>query len=168
MLFLGGPEGMIKRKYFEEFYRRFISLSGDPKYIARGFALGIFIGVTPTIPFHTILAIIFCFIFRQNLSAAYLGTWLISNPLTIPLFYVSQYRLGIMLLGHRYGYFLPTDYSLLTVIKCGGKILVPLLLGGFMMAPLFALIGYVLAFHLLKTRKRNLDNGTQPYKGIQS
>jgi len=82
---------MILKKRVREFYNKFISLTGEPRQIAAGFAIGVFVGVTPTIPFHTVLIIIIGVILRRNITAAYLGSWLISNPLTIPLFYVSQY-----------------------------------------------------------------------------
>ncbi|MEA1867995.1 MAG: DUF2062 domain-containing protein, partial [Thermodesulfobacteriota bacterium] len=34
---------------------RLVRLRGDPFVLARGIAIGTFIGLTPTIPFHTIL-----------------------------------------------------------------------------------------------------------------
>ena len=43
----------IIRRRGKEFYDRFISLKGEPANIAMGMAIGVFIGVTPTIPFHT-------------------------------------------------------------------------------------------------------------------
>ena len=39
---------------------RFIRLRGQPDEIAKGFALGIFIGMTPTLGFQMVLAVIFC------------------------------------------------------------------------------------------------------------
>ena len=43
------------------------------------------VGVTPTIPLHTALIVLIGILFRQNIAAGYLGSWLISNPLTIPI-----------------------------------------------------------------------------------
>ncbi len=40
-----------------EFYHKFISLKGDPRKISMGMAIGVFVGVTPTIPFHTALIV---------------------------------------------------------------------------------------------------------------
>ena len=44
---------MILKRRFRIFYERFISLKGDPSQIAAGLAIGVFVGVTPTIPLHT-------------------------------------------------------------------------------------------------------------------
>ena len=82
-----------------DFYNRFLSLNGRPEEIARSMALGVFIGVTPTIPFHTALIMVICLLFRQNITAAVLGATIISNPLTIPFFYLSEYELGRLVLG---------------------------------------------------------------------
>jgi len=81
-----------------EFHDRFISLKGDPRKIAMGMAIGVFIGVTPTIPFHTGLILFLTMFFRQNLTAAMLGAW-IMNHLTIPFFYFAEYEIGKILLG---------------------------------------------------------------------
>ena len=64
------PEKMKKRlivspkKRIREFVENFKELQGDPHYVATGIAIGVFIGVTPTIPFHMILALIFAYVFR--------------------------------------------------------------------------------------------------------
>ncbi|MCL2670260.1 MAG: DUF2062 domain-containing protein, partial [Syntrophaceae bacterium] len=103
------------------------------------------IGVTPTIPFHTVAITLFSLLFRQNLPAAYLGSWVISNPLTIPFFYLSQYELGRFLLGMERCPFLPDEYSFRTIIQLGAEILIPLMTGGVLTALLFAMAAYFLS-----------------------
>ncbi len=83
---------MTIRDRINDFYNRFLSLTGKPEEIARAMALGVFIGVTPTIPLHTALVMVSCLIFRQNITAAMLGATIISNPLTIPLLYLAAVR----------------------------------------------------------------------------
>ncbi|MDD5772164.1 MAG: DUF2062 domain-containing protein, partial [bacterium] len=139
---------MNPKQWLITFYRRFISLKGEPRTIALGMALGVFIGVTPTIPFHTVLIIIFGVMFRLNITSAYLGSWLISNPVTIPLFYVSQYHLGRLLLGARVDDIVLHDYSIYNIVGTGGDIAMPLLLGGVLMAPLFAVPAYFIMYRL--------------------
>ena len=68
-------------------------LQGDPRKVALGAAYGVFIGVTPTIPFHTILAIGLAPLLRISVVAAYMGIW-VSNPLTWVLQYVISYKVG--------------------------------------------------------------------------
>jgi uncharacterized protein (DUF2062 family) len=140
---------MILKKRFRIFYERFISLKGEPAQIAMGLAIGVFVGVTPTIPFHTALIVLLGLLFRQNITAGYLGSWMISNPLTIPLLYLSQYELGRFLLGMERCRFELADYSLGAIAALGWKILLPLLAGGILMAPIFAFPAYFITRRLI-------------------
>lgn len=139
-----------------EWYRQLLSLHGEPHSIAFGFAIGIFVGVTPTIPFHTILIIALCFFWKKNATAGFLGSWLISNPLTIPFLYVTQYRLGKLLLGSHTANAVIRDYSLLNLMHRGWAVLAPCLLGGFIMAPFIALPAYFITYKTIKiVRKKH-------------
>ena len=140
---------MILKKRIRAFYEKFISLKGEPATIAAGLAIGIFVGVTPTIPFHTAIIILLSLLFRQNITAAYLGSWLISNPVTIPLLYLSQYELGRILLGMPPCRFEITDYSLGSIAALGWQILLPLQTGGIIMAPFFAVPAYFIAHRMI-------------------
>ncbi len=37
---------------FREFFEHAKKLQGDPHYVAMGMAIGVFVAITPTIPFH--------------------------------------------------------------------------------------------------------------------
>ena len=139
------------KKRIREFHDRFISLKGDPGHIAMGMAIGVFIGVTPTIPFHTALIIAVGLMFRQNITAGYLGSWLISNPLTVPVFYFFQYELGRLILGKPGIPWLLPDFSLSGVMALGGQILFPLLVGGMVTAPFFAVPAYFMTRRFVAT-----------------
>ena len=57
---------------------RFVRLRGLPDEIAKGVALGIFIGMTPTFGFQMPIALFFAYLLRENRLAAILGaefTW---------------------------------------------------------------------------------------------
>lgn len=154
---------MMIQERLRDIYRRFISLEGDPAELARGMAIGVLVSVTPTIPFHTALIVVIGLLFRQNISAAYISSWIVSNPVTIPILYLSQYKLGRFLLGMEGGGFQFDDYSLKTIAAAGRQILVPLLLGGLCMAPFFAVPAYFIARYLIgKIRKR----GTMSTKSV--
>lgn len=141
----------LLRERWRRFYNEFISLRGTPENIAFSLAIGIFIGTTPTIPFHTALTVALVFLLRRNVTAAFLGSWLISNPLTIPVLYISQYELGKLLLGADHLKIVFQDYSFWTVLHMGKAVMVPLLVGGAVMAPFVALGSYVLALRALRT-----------------
>lgn len=140
---------MMVRKRIRTFYERCISLKGDPGSIAAALAIGVFVGVTPTIPFHTAIIVTIGLLFRMNITAAYLGSWLISNPVTIPLLYLSQYELGRILLGMEASRFWLTEYSLSAIAAMGWRILLPLLTGGIIMAPLIAVPAYFISRRMI-------------------
>jgi uncharacterized protein (DUF2062 family) len=140
---------MIMPRRIRTFYERFISLKGEPASIAAALAIGVFVGVTPTIPFHTAIIVIIGLLFRLNITAAYLGSWLISNPVTIPLLYLLQYELGRFLLGMDPYRFELTEYSLGAIAAMGWRILLPLLTGGIVMAPLCAAAAYLISRRLI-------------------
>jgi len=95
----------IKEK-FREFIKTFKTLQGDPHYIAVGMAVGIFVSITPTIPFHTVLAIALAFILRGSKPAAAIGVWF-CNPITLPLFYMGSYKAGMFIFGKS----IPLDFE---------------------------------------------------------
>ncbi len=71
-----------------------------------GAALGVFIGMTPTMGVQAILAGLAAIGIRVNVPMTIMAT-LISNPLSAPFIYTLEYRLGLVLLG-------PPDHADLT------------------------------------------------------
>jgi uncharacterized protein (DUF2062 family) len=107
-------------------------------------AIGVFVGITPTVPFHTVLAVSIAVLLRASKLAAALGVW-VCNPLTAPLFYYGSYRLGSFVLGLP-ELNLPSDYSFLSIIKLGKHVTVAMLHGGVLLGILPALLAYVLTY----------------------
>lgn len=79
-------------------YKRFLKIRGNPHEIAIGLALGLFVGMTPTMGLHTAIAIFFAALLKWNKISAAIGVW-ITNPLTAPLIYPINYLVGIKLAG---------------------------------------------------------------------
>ena len=130
--------------WWQEFQRQLGELRGKPHEISLGMAIGVFIGITPTVPFHTVLAVSLAVLLRASKLAAALGVW-VCNPLTVPLFYYGSYRLGSFVLGLP-GLNLPSDYSFLSIIKLGKHVTVAMLHGGVLLGILPALLAYVLTY----------------------
>lgn len=61
--------------------------------MARGVAVGLFVALTPTVGFQTVLMLAFCMLLRGNFIAAFAVSW-ISNPLTLAPLYLGYYLLG--------------------------------------------------------------------------
>jgi hypothetical protein len=118
------------KRYFNphDFVNRIKHLNGDPHDVALGMAIGVFIGVTPTIPLHTALALLLAFVFRASKPAAMIGVW-ISNPLTIPVFYLGSYQVGAWMLGISMPFDLKYD-SIMELAKVGLDATLAMLLGG--------------------------------------
>ncbi|THB76559.1 MAG: DUF2062 domain-containing protein [Desulfobacteraceae bacterium] len=89
---------MIKNK-IDNFIEKTKKLQGDPHYVSLGMGIGVFVGITPTIPFHTIFAIALAYLFRASRPAAYLGIWL-CNPLTVIFLYIACYKVGLYFFGN--------------------------------------------------------------------
>ena len=65
----------------------------DKRAIAGGLSLGVFIALTPTIPFQMLLATGGAVMFRVNLPIALAACW-ITNPLTVLPIYMSAWKFG--------------------------------------------------------------------------
>lgn len=77
---------------------RLKSYEGDPRKIALGIAIGVFVGVTPLFPFHTAIALVLATLLKGSRIAAAAGVW-VSNPVTLPFFYIATYKTGAFFLG---------------------------------------------------------------------
>ncbi len=141
------------------FAERIKKIKGDPNFIAGGMAIGIFVGITPTFPFHTAIAIALAYILRASKAAAAIGVW-IGNPLTIPFIYLGSYKTGALILGTSLPYDVKfTTFSELT--KLGLKATFALLTGGVIIGIPFAAASYLITRRLVKkfrSRRRLLMN----------
>ncbi|WP_051434664.1 DUF2062 domain-containing protein [Desulfonatronum lacustre] len=69
------------------------ALRTDPEALARGVAVGLFIGLTPTFGVQTALIVAGCILLRGNVCTALAASW-VCNPLTIVPLYWSFHALG--------------------------------------------------------------------------
>ncbi len=70
--------------------QKFKQLQGSPRSLARGTAVGVFIGIAPLMPFKSILILLITVPTRSSTVAAFLVGTIICNPLTyIPLYYLA-------------------------------------------------------------------------------
>jgi uncharacterized protein len=137
------------------FYHRIKSLQGDPHYVAKGMAVGVFVAFTPTIPFHTVLTITLAFALSGNKPAAILGSW-INNPLTFPFFYYGSYKVGTFLLGHDIPGGLQYN-DIKTLMTVGRDVAVAMVAGGILLGIPPAIGTYFLTLRLFrKIRARRL------------
>lgn len=61
--------------------------------VARGVAIGLFVGLTPTVGLQTVIAIAACLLIRGNFPSAFLLSC-VSNPITTPPLYLAFHAVG--------------------------------------------------------------------------
>jgi len=152
------------RERFSQMVVRMRQLEGNPHYIALGMAVGIFVSITPIIPLQTIVAIALAFLVRGSKSAAALGTWL-SNPLTIPVVYYANYKLGCMLLGYPKKLDSIAFDSFSQLMELGLEVTWAMIVGGVVIGSIFGVAAYFITFRVfitIRRRARQVDTASRP------
>jgi uncharacterized protein (DUF2062 family) len=135
------------------FLIRIRDLQGEPRYVATGMAIGVFVAVTPTIPFHTVIALALAFILKGSKPAAVIGVWF-SNPLTIPALYYGSFKIGTLLLGEPPPYDIHFE-SIPDLLELGLDVTLAMLIGGVLLGIIPAVIAYFVTFRVVvKLRER--------------
>ena len=151
------------RAYKRLLKRRIVCEKAPPEYIARGWALGVFIG--SVIPFGLQLIVSIPLSFRLKVSkiGATLGTF-ITNPITILFIYPAQCWVGSRILGSP----LTWEYLKVDVLKrlmevnvfsaegwnvladIGARVLGGFFVGGLLLGIILTPIAYRVVFRLVK------------------
>ena len=129
-------------------YERFLKIRGRPREIALGFALGLFIGMTPTIGFQMPIAIFLAALFKWNKISAAIAVW-ITNPLTAPFIYSFSYFVGAKALGFKIAPKLLTGLDFSTLKEASAKIFLATTVGGVVVGIPLSLLSYYLVFSVV-------------------
>jgi uncharacterized protein (DUF2062 family) len=128
-------------------YYRFLKIRGNPREIALGFALGLFVGMSPFMGLHTAIAVPLAALLKWNKFSAALAVW-ISNPLSAPVIYGITYYTGARVLFIQNGYKLPLTFdleALLYTLRSAPEIIGILTVGGIVVGLPLAVLGYYFA-----------------------
>ena len=148
-------------------FQRLKELQGSPPALARGTAVGVFIGFAPVMPFKAMLILLLTVLTRASTVAGLLVCTIICNPLTyLPLYYLAWWT-GNLLLPGRAGWDVlrasydtmrtaPLAEALTVAAHMGWDAAVVLLTGGLVLALPLALASYPVAyrFFFMIERKR--------------
>jgi len=132
---------------------KFLRLQDEPWKLSWGMALGVFVGVTPTVPFHMVSVLFLAPLLGISPVTAFLGLQ-ICNPLTMPFIYLAAYKAGNLLLHGGAPLGLPDSYcfsSLLHLLWQGG---LTLQVGGLLIAIPPTIASYFLSMWLIKRYRR--------------
>ena len=144
---------MDLRRLLRYHWLKFLRLQEDPRKLAWGMALGVFIGITPTIPFHTVAVLSLAALLRVSPVTGFIGIQ-IGNPLTIPAIYLASYKVGQFLLYRGQPLVFPESNSFkawICVLWQGG---VALQVGGVIIAIPPAIAAYFLTLWIVQRYRR--------------
>ena len=133
-------------------YRRFLKIRGRPNEIALGLALGLFVGMTPSMGFHTAIAVFFAALFKWNKISSAIGVW-VTNPLTAPVIYPVNYFIGAKLIGLQKDYFVFKANGFATIYKMmlkAPEIFWALIIGGIVLGLPLAVAGYYFSYSVVQ------------------
>jgi len=126
---------------------RLLRLQDSPHRIARGVALGFFIGMSPTFGIQMALAFFAALLLNENKLAAVIGVW-ITNPLTAPFIYGLEYETGRILMGLPHPPMqIQFNYHFLQLF--GWQVVLPLSLGSLLFGIVTAVIGYTVTLRFI-------------------
>jgi uncharacterized protein (DUF2062 family) len=151
---------------------KLIRLRGNPKSLALGIAVGVFIGISPTIPFHTVAIIGITLLMRASTLAALVAGTAVSNPLTMVPQYYLCWKVGNMLLPGRLdweriqevlGILADSGFldSVRAITQLSSDAILVMLAGGLVLGLPPALAGYFFSYYFfrriqLKRRQKHL------------
>ncbi len=124
-----------------------MDIRGEPREIALGLALGVFVGFTPTMGFQMIQAVFFAALLGWNKVSAALGVW-VTNPLTAPFLYALTYKTGTLFYSPVQKFASEDDASRLTfmdLIQKTPEVFICLIIGGVVIGLPVAVLTYFLA-----------------------
>jgi uncharacterized protein (DUF2062 family) len=122
------------------------------------FAIGIFIGMTPTMGIQMLIAVFFAAILKWSKISAAFGV-LITNPFTSPFIYGLTYIVGGKLLGMKAAMTLPDELTWSIVkemLKNAPAIFGALTVGGILIGLPLAVLCYYLSFAAVNRYRQSI------------
>ena len=147
------------RNAVRKVYERFVKIRGQPREIALGFALGIFIGMTPTMGIQMPIAVFFAAMLKWSKISAALGVC-ITNPFTSPFIYGFTYIVGAKLLGLKATLNLPEDLTwsiVKEILKNAPAIFAALTVGGIIIGLPLAILSYYLSYAAVNRYQQSIQ-----------
>jgi uncharacterized protein (DUF2062 family) len=86
------------KKRLSDYYTELMNTPGRINDVAGGFAIGVFVALSPWMGLHTVLVLALAFLFRKSLAAAILGS-LVFNPFTGIFIFSLEFELGALISG---------------------------------------------------------------------
>ena len=140
-------------------YSHIVREKKPPEFIARGWAIGMFIGCSVPFGFQLVLSVPLSFWLKGSRIGATVGTF-ITNPLTIFFIYPVQCWVADRLFlsgGLSYSKLASTEWNFEAVAALGTETLKAFFLGGLLFALILTPITYFTVLQLVKGYRRQLE-----------
>lgn len=134
------------------FKREVVSFEGEPSYIAKGFALGSFIGMLPIPGFHILSSLTLGSFLKLNKKSVFLGV-IKTNLFTAGFIFSFNYWLGKKILGINSEFIIPDEISfnfVKIIFASGIEVFQSLLAGGIITGIISAAANYYLVLYWIK------------------
>jgi uncharacterized protein (DUF2062 family) len=155
----------IKEK-LSALYDKIVKEQKPAGFIARGWALGVFVGSVIPFGFQIYIALPLSFLLRCSKVGALTGT-LITNPVTILFIYPAQCWVGSRVIGKGLSWDAVTqamndvlahqDWA--TLMKLSTDLIVSFFVGGFLLAAIATPIVYFGVLSMVKTYRKRVNIG---------
>ena len=131
-----------------------VAEKGSPEYVARGWALGMFIGCSVPFGLQLLISVPLSFPLKAGKIGAVAGTF-ITNPVTIFFLYPAQTWAADKLLGGNLSYdkLEGLEWSWHTITALGADVFAAFFLGGFILALILAPTTYFVVRTLVRRRR---------------
>ena len=169
------------KKWMGKLYRKAVMDKGTPEYIAKGWSLGVFIGLLIPFGFQLMLSIPLSFLLKCSKIGATAGTF-VTNHLTIFLIYPLQCYLGNKIIGGKLTFsyledqlgevILRQEYKIL--LELGWEIVISFFAGGLLLAVICAPVSYflvknlVIRYRALRERRRAAKAAAKAAKAAEA
>ena len=155
---------LVKVKFdrIRDFFSRIKKLRGNPHYVAMGMAIGVFVSITPTIPFHTALALALAFFLKGSKAAAAISVW-VCNPVTAPFFYYGSYKTGVFVLGESIASFEAEYESIKEIFSMGMEAAAAMLVGGIIIAFIPGVAVYFITRKTMEAARSRQESQTRAF-----
>ncbi|WP_196890677.1 DUF2062 domain-containing protein [Aureivirga marina] len=135
-------------------FKSIFKIEDHPEKIAKGFAMGSFIGMMPIPGFQVLVSLAFASLFKLNKKAACVAVF--NTNLVTGLFIFSfNYWLGKKILGIESGFTFPEKldiHFISTIFKAGSEVYISLIVGGIVTGIVFAIIAYYILKNILSRK----------------
>lgn len=140
------------RRTVDYFYHRVFRVRQSPHQVTGGLAIGAAISFTPLIGTHFFQSVVLALATRTNVLAAIVGT-AFGNPWTFPILFWAAYETGagvFVMMGAGDLIALPDPVTWRVLLDNPLRLFLPMLVGGYVCAILFAPLAYGLLYYPVK------------------